>query len=241
MNTQWQDERKSGFLDGNSLKLLAAFFMFCDHLGLLLFPQKMFLRYLGRLAFPIFAFFIAEGCRYTRNRSKYLGMMALFGLVFNIVYYLFTNDRYVNVFVSFSLAICLVYLYDFIRCFVKEKKWIRSILSLLFLIVFVFCTYDVTTNLIHIDYGFFGILLPLLCYLTEKKYIRLALLALGIMLIAADMGEYCSIELWGLFAIVPLSLYNGKRGVAKMKNFFYVFYPAHLVFLEGASIAVSLF
>ena len=64
-----------GFLTGNALKLIAAFAMVCDHAGLMLFPQVPILRVIGRLAYPIFAFMIAEGCRYTRNKKRYLGLL----------------------------------------------------------------------------------------------------------------------------------------------------------------------
>ena len=60
-----------GILTGNHLKLIAAFAMLLDHVGILLFPQIRLLRILGRLAYPIFAFMIAEGCRYTKNKLRY--------------------------------------------------------------------------------------------------------------------------------------------------------------------------
>ena len=56
-------------LSGNALKILAAIFMTLDHMGLMLFPHIPLLRILGRLALPIFAFMIAEGCKYTRDHE----------------------------------------------------------------------------------------------------------------------------------------------------------------------------
>jgi hypothetical protein len=38
-------------------------------------------------------------------------------------------------------------------------------------------------------------------------------------------------QFFSLFALLPIMLCNGKQGKFKLKNFFYVFYPAHLVFL----------
>ena len=54
------------------LKMLALITMTCDHVGLQLFPDILIFRIIGRLAMPIYAFMIAEGCRHTRNRKKYL-------------------------------------------------------------------------------------------------------------------------------------------------------------------------
>ena len=58
-------------LSSNALKLIALVSMTVDHIGLILFPQYRVLRIIGRIAFPIFAYMIAEGCRYTSNRIRY--------------------------------------------------------------------------------------------------------------------------------------------------------------------------
>ena len=59
------------FLNGFHLKLIAICTMFIDHLGYTLFPGDLWLRCVGRVAFPIFCFLIAEGCVYTHDRRKY--------------------------------------------------------------------------------------------------------------------------------------------------------------------------
>ena len=43
------------------------------------------------------------------------------------------------------------------------------------------------------------------------------------------------IQIWSLLALIPLALYNGKRGTWRMKYLFYVYYPAHLVVIQGIS------
>ena len=47
-------------LTGNQLKIIAMITMTCDHVGLQIFPQLQWLRILGRLAMPIYAYMIAE-------------------------------------------------------------------------------------------------------------------------------------------------------------------------------------
>ena len=63
--------QRNGPLPGNALKIIAAIAMLADHVGLMFFPRVSLFRIVGRLALPIFAFMIAEGCRYTRNRLRY--------------------------------------------------------------------------------------------------------------------------------------------------------------------------
>ena len=76
------------------------------------------------------------------------------------------------------------------------------------------------------DYGIWGVLLPLFVFLGKKKSSKLLLAALGMLLLAIDLGGMQ----WYSFAALPLlALYNGKRGKWKMKNLFYIYYPAHLV------------
>ena len=58
-------------LTNNQLKIIAMISMLIDHIGVAMFPNVMILRIIGRLAFPIFAYMIAEGCFYTKNKARY--------------------------------------------------------------------------------------------------------------------------------------------------------------------------
>ena len=54
-----------------TLKIIALITMFIDHLGYAIFNKFSFFNYIGRVAFPIFAFQISEGFHYTKNVKKY--------------------------------------------------------------------------------------------------------------------------------------------------------------------------
>lgn len=64
-----------------TLKLLSALFMAVDHIGALFFPDQLMFRYIGRLAFPIFCYLIANGLFYTRSKIKYLARLLGFALL----------------------------------------------------------------------------------------------------------------------------------------------------------------
>ena len=70
-DSMFSNQKMQFGLNGNTLKIIAAITMLIDHTGFLLFPQSVVLRVIGRLAYPIYAFMIAEGCRHTRNKLRY--------------------------------------------------------------------------------------------------------------------------------------------------------------------------
>lgn len=90
---QIQTKKLAG-LTGNQLKLLALFAMTCDHVGLQLLPQFILLRIIGRLAAPLFAYMIAEGCRYTCKRGRYLGRLLGMAALCQIAYFVAMRSLY---------------------------------------------------------------------------------------------------------------------------------------------------
>ena len=104
--------KKFAGLTGNQLKLLALFAMTCDHVGLQLLPQFIILRIIGRLAAPLFAYMIAEGCRYTHDRGRYLGRLLDMAALCQIAYFAAMRSLYQCIFVTLSLSVCLIYALD---------------------------------------------------------------------------------------------------------------------------------
>lgn len=221
------------FLSGNALKLLAALFMTIDHVGVLLLPHVIVLRILGRLALPIFAFMIAEGCRYTRNRLRYFGSVFALGVLCQIVYYLADRSLYFSILITFSLSIATIYaLQDW-----KDQKTTRSALVFFGAVAGVYAL----NRVFVIDYGFWGCMLPVFAAAFQKTawdrpWVNLGMLGLGLLVLAADLGQ---IQYYALPALPLLACYNGRRGRWKLKYFFYLFYPLHLVLLQGIALLLG--
>lgn len=215
-------------LTGNQLKVIAMIAMTCDHAGLQIFPRFFWLRILGRLAMPIYAYMIAEGCRHTRNRKKYLLRLLGMGVLCQVVYFAAMGSLYMCILITFSLSVILIGLLDA----VEREKNSRTWGNLLAGTVLVFFLCDVLPELLPrtdyaVDYGLPGVLLPVLIYGAGTRG-----LLVGLALVALNYG---GIQ-WLAFLAVPLLLaYNGQRGKAKLGTLFYWYYPVHLVVIYGIS------
>jgi hypothetical protein len=248
---------KINVLSGNTLKILAAIFMVFDHVGVLLYPDVLWLRIVGRLSFPIFAFMIAEGAKYTKSKVRYFLSLSVLALICQLVYYFFDGGSlYMCILVTFSISILLIYLLQFVKktFFDESKKAYVKMLALLSFFAATVAVYLINTNDfsektgIVIDYGFAGVMVPVFASLFDfgdlnapqslKKLdiipVRVLSMSIGLLLLVyelslANVPSLSSVQIFSLLAVPLLLLYSGKRGRFKMKWFFYVFYPLHLV------------
>ena len=201
------------------LKCIAITSMLIDHIGAVLFPQYEFLRIVGRLAFPIFAYLLVEGFFYTKDIKKYMIRLGIFALVSEIPFDLAFNWTFLefghqNVFFTLFLGVGMMYFMT------KAPSNLRQVFIMIatFLIADGLCT----------DYGSWGILMILAFYeFRDKKSVKLVLIVL-LNILMWRMG-YLTQEFAGL-AVIPIALHNRELG-PKMKMVFYAFYPAHLLIL----------
>ena len=229
-------------LSGNALKIIAAVTMTVDHVGLVFFSSVAVLRYIGRLAFPLFAYMIAEGCVYTRSPGRYFLSVFTLAAVCQVAYSVAMGDWFLCVPVSFSMAIALIFaLKQFKSALFGGQLASKLLWGAAFLggVAGVW----ILTRYVHLDYGFWGCMLPVSASLLRKPKNAPAwwdkldnqsahLIAMGVcmVLLAVQSGAW---QWWSLPALLLLALYSGKRGKHRMKSFFYIFYPAHLLVIEG--------
>ena len=100
-------------LSRESLRRIAACTMLVDHIGATLFPGVLWLRCVGRLAFPIFAFFLGEGFRWTHSRRQYLLRLVLFALLSELPFNRMVFGRWIapsgqNVLWTLALGLCAI-------------------------------------------------------------------------------------------------------------------------------------
>ena len=236
-----------------ALKIIAAVSMLLDHAGMIFFPKMEIFRILGRFAFPIFAYCIAEGFRYTRSRMKYFLRIFVLGVLCQIVYTVAERDLYLGVLITFSLSIVLMGLVECVRAASSGtpsalsrlwERWTGHALApsvdrfastFLQLAALFGCWF--LTQKVRVDYGFYGILLPVCANFFEKREQRLLVFAACLALLCFDRSDsFLRIQYWSLLSLPVLCFYNGKPGKVRLKHFFYIFYPAHLAILYGISL-----
>ncbi len=209
-------EEKTFGIDGFTLKWIAMICMAIDHTGAVLFPQYLWLRMVGRLAFPIYCFLLAEGAVHTGDIYKYARRLFLFALLSDIPFdlALFGGITVWHQNVFFTLLFGLLAVIPF-----EEGKGMAGGFFPALLMMGL-------AQLLHTDYGAKGVALILLFYLLrEHRLLKQAAF------VAADYLAYgAGIQSYAGLAAVPMLFYNGKRGPS-LKYFFYVFYPLHLLIL----------
>jgi hypothetical protein len=225
-------------LTNNQLKIIAMISMLIDHVGVVLFPKLKILRIIGRLAFPIFAYMIAEGCRYTRNRFKYLLIIAGMGITYQVVYFIFEQSWYLNILITFTLSILSIYSVEAL----KNKGYVIKKISMVVILILILIISVVLPIIFEkqgffLDYTVLGVALPILVYFTKSKIMKLVFTAIIMAIIGAIFG---GLYWFALLAVPLLAFYNGRRGRLNLKYMFYIFYPLHLVVLYGISILMNM-
>lgn len=208
-------------LDNTTIKLIAISIMLFNHIGYVFFDGAPIFLKIGEIGFPLFAFCIAEGFYYTKNRKKYLINMFIYAvlteLLFDYAFYKKIYWLHQNVLFTFSMAILLLLIYEYIRK-LKMAEWIKaSIFCVIFITFLLLSTFSLT------DHNTYGIVLIFIFYTLRDKLIIKYILASIMLYISFDYG-------YALFSIPILLMYNGKRGL-NIKYLFYNFYPMHLFVL----------
>ena len=238
-------------MNRNVLKIIACISMFIDHMGFVLFPHVEAFHLIGRIAMPIFAFFIGEGCLYTKNRKKYFLRVFILGIICQAVYaaesVITGSDGwgYLNILLTFSLSIilCCTFLYARELCWQGDRMqkvkgfalWLSSFLIIVAVILLEKGSEKYIGTRIKFDYSVFGIMLPAFVVVSNNKTQKLIYFSLGQIAAAYFIYGISALFFCALIPVVLLWLYNSQPGKKNLKYFFYLFYPLHLVLIYGLS------
>ena len=225
--------KKRGVLCQEWLKGIACLTMLIDHTAVV-FGLPMWLRVIGRLAFPIYCFLITEGIAHTGSPGRYflrLGIMAVISEpIYDFVLYSGRSPwAHQNVLWLLLLGAVMLFLLE------KGRQPVEKLL------VVASCYF--LADWLHLSYGGDGILLMALFGLTRGVPGGVWIQTAGMLLINGMMssarivifGVSVSVQLFGALAMAPIALYSGQKRTKSraMSWAFYIFYPLHLLILYG--------
>lgn len=226
-------------ITGSTLKIIAIICMLIDHTAATLLEPYMYqnfndkiymlyniLRGIGRLGFPIFCFLLIEGFIYTRSKVKYVIRLGIFALISEVPFDLalfgsLHDNSHQNVFFTLFIGMVVIIIIDKLLSVNSIHKIVRYLLCIAIAFLGMYLA-----KLLKTDYDMLGVItIVIMCFLRNNK--------------TAEMYGGCMtltcgtlFEAYAFFALIPTALYNGKRGL-RIKYFFYIFYPAHLLILAG--------
>lgn len=219
-------------LNGAQLKYVAFTSMLIDHVnkaiilpylevGSTLSKISTVFDVLGRIAFPLFSFFIVEGFFRTHSRKRYLLNLLFFAVISEVPYDMFSSKVFLefrlnNVLFSLALSLIFIWILDEIRNKFEDqigKKWLFFSIPLLIIMYF-------ASIFVSGDYDFHAILTSFFFYIFYNRPIASAAFA------------YLTIikEVWSILGFGLTIMYNGEKG-KQNKLFNYLFYPVHLFIL----------
>ena len=190
-------------------------------------PFPLQLREFGRLVLPTFAYLMTVSLSYTRDRLRFFLRMAIAGLIMlagNWILSLALGGPEINNGIFLSLAVSAGLIIAIERIIKNEGYAILNALAAALLI------YAGT----FVEGGLITPVMALVFYFLRGQRLAMCIVYIGVSWAYLEMADFMDIQIFQLWAIVPILLYNGQKGGsggAFDKWFFYVFYPLHVWWL----------
>lgn len=225
-------------MNRQQIKLLAITAMALDHIALVFVPSSSILYYMmrliGRLTAPLMAFMLAEGYRYTRSKPKYLLRLVAFALISQPFYFRMLFGRaptsvleyltHWNVMLTLAVALVSLMLLESKIPTIPRLVLVGMCISLA-------------------QFGDWSYMIPVWTIIfhvfrnDKRRSAALFTIVSLVLQMAFWLPQYDSFAAFSyqygtLLALIPIMLYNRKRGNVLHKNLnrwlFYVYYPLHM-------------
>ena len=235
-------------ISGAVLKWTAIITMFIDHFALAVYYTALhndftihtnysqhyeIMRNIGRTAFPIFIFLLIEAYKHTKDAKKYMIRLIIFALVSEIPFDLAFHNKVwypekQNIFFTLLIGFIVIHSIEqfktLIHSHISSSYTLPAIEVLAYAgLIAIGCA---AGYYLKVDYSYVGILAICIAWLLRDKPV------IGIVLCCFSLLLSSKRELYSFIAILPIIIYNGKRG-KQNKFFFYIFYPVHLMVFWG--------
>ncbi len=237
------------------LKMVALITMVIGHSAMIFDgsngPNLWFLIVAGPVAFPLFAFLMAEGCRYTRSMEKYMLRLLVFAVLIQSCFYVikYCMETYLNaggmfsglpdfnIFFTLLLGVFSIFCYEKIRqsglpLYIREISAYIPVLAAM-----------AVSECLGADYGWKGLFLIFGFYVFKNRIAQIFITFIFIVLqywshldvvyydmLISGTSAWFLMPFSALISMIFIALYNGKLG-RNWKWFFYLAYPGQYVLL----------
>lgn len=234
-------------LSAARIKLVAIITMLIDHMtevivGLGMLRGKIFQQFtfhhsrfvyglywigrgIGRIAYPLFAYFIVEGFLHTKSKGRYAFRLFIFALISELPFDMAFNGGwlemgYQNVYFNLLIGLLTIWILEEI-----QKRYHNNLFKFVCMGFVIACGCYIAEVLLHCDYGYIGVLAIAAMYLLREQPKMLAF-GTGVLILSI----FNNFEAVAFIDLPLIKLYDGTRG-KQNKYFFYLFYPIHLLLL----------
>ena len=208
----------------NHVKYLATLLMIIDHIGLLLEINE--LKIIGRLSFPLFCWVLARNWerksekKVESSNDNLIKRLIIFGIASQIPYRLFTDRVELNVLLSFLI------------CVLTFKEVHKTDKKLIILLVGI-----IAAQIINVSYGWFALICPLLMInfkgQSTKKGWWFCWISANVLYTVTCQSFIQIVAIITPLIVMYHNPATDKKPGTIEKNFFYYFYPIHLVSLAS--------
>ncbi|MBQ4549939.1 MAG: conjugal transfer protein TraX [Oscillospiraceae bacterium] len=212
-------------LTATHLRILALVLMLLDHLWATVVPGNNWMTYLGRMAFPIFAFQTAEGYIHTRDFNAYCKRLLIFAAVSELPFNLMISSSPIF---PFHQNVMLTLLLGLLACRAYDRKRWGSVAGWIVLGAVTFC-----------DYGSLGVVSVLMFHIFREYPLGQLLMLIAINGFGYEGQQLLlgrmeiPVQAFAILAFIPICLYSGEKGKGGkwLQYGSYIFYPAHMLIL----------
>lgn len=199
------------------IRIIAMLTMLMDHVGYVFFPNMIIFPVVGRLAFPLFAWGIAEGYKRTGSFKIYALRLLILAVVSQYPYLLLFKVEYFNVCFTLLAGLMVLRVYN-----TKMNLLARGVIMLLI---------GIAVHVLDFEYGIYGIAIIFLFHIFDKKYQFLIPLQIAAVLIGMKLYRFDALQLFSIASVGAVAVFE-KYNFKISKIITYSFYPAHiLIFL----------
>lgn len=191
------------------LEWLAMITMLIDHIGMFVLKDQEWMRIIGRIAMPIYAFGIAMGFHYSKNRTKYMQRLIGIAIVAQLPFTLLMPTFFFNIIFTFIFGLtALIWIER------TQNLYSKGIIMLSSMLI---------AEIMPLEYGSYAIVLIFLYHYVKNYWLILLHLLVNFVYYFSDVIS--EVQLYSLMGTVLILLLKDIKKF-KVNRFLYrIFYP----------------